>query len=122
MHASVTYLFSLPIFYMRIRRPLANVNVGQASSLTAIGFGGLQTRPTGIYARGLLKMDGCSLGYHRSLDKPGFLRDADGSIARLDAELGINGAQVSIHCATAEDQPLGDLRIGEALREQAQHL
>ena len=37
-----------------INRPLAKVNVGQAFSLTAIASGGLQTRPTDTYARGLI--------------------------------------------------------------------
>ena len=49
-------------------------------------------------------------------------RHADGRIAGFDAELIVDRAEVSIHRAATDDQPLGDLGIAQFLGEQAEYL
>src|SRR5262245_5234178 len=41
---------------------------------------------------------------------------------RGDAELAVDRAQVRVDRPRADDQPLGDLRVGQPLGDQAQHL
>ena len=53
------------------------------------------------------------------LDELVFEGKAGRRVARGDAQFAIDGAQVRIDGARADDQNLGDLGIGEALCEQA---
>ena len=52
---------------------------------------------------------------HQSL----LARRADGGVAGFDAELVVDRAQVRIHRAATDDQPLGDLGVAQFLGEQA---
>ena len=47
---------------------------------------------------------------------------AGGGAARGHLDFAINGGEVGVDRARTDDELLGDLRIGEALCEQAQHL
>src|SRR5262245_26420217 len=49
-------------------------------------------------------------------------RHADGRVAGFDAELIVDRTEVSIHCAAADDEPRGDLRVAQFFGEQAEHL
>ena len=49
-------------------------------------------------------------------------RHADGRIAGFDAELVVDRAEVRIHRAATDDEPLGDLGVAQFLGEQAEHL
>ncbi len=52
------------------------------------------------------------------LDKLVVHREASGGGTRIDAELVVDGGQVCVDRAPADDELLGHLRIGEYLNDQ----
>ncbi len=57
-----------------------------------------------------------------SLEEMVFKGKADGSMARGDTQFAIDGAQVRIDGTRTDDQGVSNLRVGQPLYDQAQHL
>src|SRR5258708_31186144 len=47
---------------------------------------------------------------------------ASGGTTRRNLELAVDGGEVPVDCARADDELLGDLSVGEALCDKTQHL
>ena len=57
-----------------------------------------------------------------SLDQVVFHRVAGSGSVRGDLDVAVDGGQVIVDGARADDELLGDVRIGESLRQQSQHV